>query len=79
MFKNKKVLITGGCGFIGSNIAIKLVDEGADVTIVDSMLNEYGGNIFNIRDIKDNVKINYSDMRDSHSLRYIVKKSRLHF
>ena len=69
----KKVLITGGLGFIGSNLAIRLVQEGAHVTLMDSMLDEYGANTFNIQPIKDKVSVNYSDMRDEHSLRYIVR------
>ena len=69
----KKVLVTGGLGFIGSNLAMRLVRDGADVTLMDSMLDEYGANLFNIKDIKDKVKINYSDMRDEHSLRYIAR------
>ena len=69
----KKVLVTGGLGFIGSNLAKRLVRDGADVTLMDSMLDEYGANLFNIEDIKDKVKINYSDMRDEHSLRYIAR------
>ena len=72
-FKNAKVLITGGMGFIGSNLAIELLKEGADVTILDSMLDDYGANLFNIAPIKNEVKVNFSDMRDEHSLRYIVK------
>ena len=72
-FKNRKVLILGGMGFIGSNIAIRLVNEGAKVTIVDSMLPEYGGNLKNIEVIRDQVKINYSDIRDTYSMDYIVR------
>ena len=51
-FTNKKVLITGGLGFIGSNLAIRLVKLGADVTLVDSLIPEYGGNLFNINPVK---------------------------
>jgi UDP-glucose 4-epimerase len=72
-YQGKKVLITGGLGFIGSNLAIKLVDIGANVTLVDSMIPEYGGNLFNIAPIKDRVKVNFSDVRDSHSMEYLVK------
>ncbi len=72
-FKGKKILITGGMGFIGSNLAIRLVNEGADVTIMDSMLDDYGANLYNIEPIKGQVKINFSDMRDEHSLRYLVR------
>ncbi len=51
-FRNKKVLITGGLGFIGSNLAMTLVNLGAKITLVDAMLPECGGNIFNIKEIK---------------------------
>ena len=72
-FDGSKILVMGGMGFIGSNLAIRLVNEGADVTIVDSMLDEYGANLFNIEPIKNDVRINFSDMRDSHSLNYLVR------
>lgn len=67
-----RALITGGVGFIGSNLARRLVAEGADVTLVDSLIPEYGGNLRNIADIRDRVKLNISDIRDQHSLRYLV-------
>jgi UDP-glucose 4-epimerase len=72
-YSNKNILITGGLGFIGSNLAIRLVNLGANVTLVDSMIPEYGGNLFNIESIKDKVRINFSDVRDSHSMEYLVK------
>lgn len=78
-YKNKKILITGGVGFIGSNLAKALVKLKADITIVDSMIPRYGGNLFNLRGIEDKVKINYSDMRDGFSLNYIVQKKELIF
>lgn len=73
IFKGKKVLITGGLGFIGSNLAHRLVELGAHVTLVDSLIPEYGGNIFNISGIEDKVRVNISDVRDEHSLKYLVK------
>lgn len=57
-FENKQVLITGGIGFIGSNLARRLVNLGAKVTLVDSLIPIYGGNLFNIHDIRDRVSIN---------------------
>ncbi len=72
-WNNTKVLITGGCGFIGSNLARRLVDGGALVTLVDSLVPEYGGNLFNIADIKDRVHLNISDVRDQYSLCHLVK------
>lgn len=72
-YNSKNVLITGGLGFIGSNLAIKLIELGANITIVDSLIPEYGGNLFNIEPIKDKVWINISDVRDEHSMRYLIK------
>ncbi|MCX6343486.1 MAG: GDP-mannose 4,6-dehydratase [Armatimonadetes bacterium] len=72
-FQNSKVLITGGIGFIGSNIAKRLVDIGAQVTLVDSLISEYGGNLANIEGIKDKVRVNISDVRDEHSMKYLVQ------
>jgi len=59
-FQGKKVLITGGVGFIGSNLAIALVEAGAEVTLTDAMIPEYGGNLFNVEPIRDRVTINFS-------------------
>ena len=72
-YKNKKVLITGGLGFIGSTLAIELVKYGAKVTIIDSLVPQYGGNLFNIDPVKNKVKINISDVRDRHSMNYLVQ------
>jgi UDP-glucose 4-epimerase len=69
----KRVLITGGLGFIGSNLARRLVNLGADVTLVDSLIPEYGGNLFNIAGIEDKVRVNISDVRDEYSMKYLVK------
>ena len=72
-FRGKNVLITGGAGFIGSNLAIKLVELEANVTIIDSFIPEYGGNLFNLEPIKNEVKLNISDVRDEHSMKYLIK------
>jgi UDP-glucose 4-epimerase len=72
-FSGRGVLITGGLGFIGSNLARRLVAAGARVTIVDSLIPEYGGNRFNIADIADQVEVNVSDVRDTHSMRSHVQ------
>jgi UDP-glucose 4-epimerase len=72
-FNEKKILITGGLGFIGSNLARRLVELGANVTLVDSLIPEYGGNFFNIAGIEDRVRVNISDVRDDHSMRHLVQ------
>ncbi|MEL7637903.1 MAG: NAD-dependent epimerase/dehydratase family protein, partial [Anaerolineaceae bacterium] len=71
-FEGKRVLITGGLGFIGSNLAIKLVELGAIVTLVDSLIPTYGGNLWNVEPIKDKVRINISDVRDPFAMKYLV-------
>ena len=72
-FCGKKVLITGGLGFIGSNLARRLLDLEAEVTVVDSLIPEYGGNLFNISGIENRLRVNISDVRDEHSMRYLVQ------
>ena len=72
-FAGRNALITGGLGFIGSNLAQRLVELGARVTLVDSMVPEYGGNLFNVSQIKDQVIINVSDVRDEYSFRHLVQ------
>jgi len=72
-YAGKRVLITGGLGFIGSNLARALVEAGAEVTLVDSLIPEYGGLRENIAGIEDAVQVNISDVRDEHSLRYLVR------
>jgi UDP-glucose 4-epimerase len=73
VFAGRNVLITGGLGFIGSNLARRLVEQGAQVTLVDSLIPEYGGNLFNIAGIEDKVRVNISDVRDEHSMKYLVQ------
>ena len=68
-----KSLITGGLGFIGSNLAKRLVSEGHAVTIVDSLIPQYGGNMYNIHGIEDSVVLNISDLRDPFSIRQLLK------
>ena len=72
-FRGRRALITGGLGFIGSNLARRLVDLGAQVTLVDSLIPAYGGNLFNIAGIEERVRVNISDVRDVHSMRYLVQ------
>jgi UDP-glucose 4-epimerase len=78
-FRGKNALITGGLGFIGSNLAISLVERGANVTVVDAMLPGYGGNLFNINEIENEIRINFSDIRDSHSMNYLVRNQNFVF
>jgi UDP-glucose 4-epimerase len=72
-YKGKKILITGGLGFIGSNLARTLVAHGAKVTLVDSLVPQYGGNPFNISDIRSKVTVNVCDVRDSFAMAYLLQ------
>ncbi len=72
-WQGKKVLITGGAGFIGSTLAIRAVELGADVTVIDSLIPEYGGCLHNLEPVKDKVRINLSDIRDSYAMRPLIK------
>jgi len=72
-FQNTDCLITGGLGFVGSNLARRLVEFGARVTLIDSLIPEYGGNRFNIDGIEDRVRVNIADVRDEYSMDYLVQ------
>lgn len=71
--EGKRTLITGGLGFIGANLARRLVALGANVTLVDSLIPEYGGSLFNISGFENKVRVNISDVRDVYSFRYLVQ------
>ncbi len=71
-YSGASALVTGGLGFIGSHLAARLVDLGATVTVIDSLIPEYGGNLYNVREIEDRVRISFTDIRDPWSMRYLV-------
>ena len=72
-YEGRRVLITGGLGFIGSNLARRLADLGADVLLVDSLIPDYGGNLFNIAGIEDRVTVNIADVREASAMDYLVR------
>ncbi len=71
-FRGRRVLITGGLGFVGSTLAIRLAEAGAEVVIADAMISEFGGNLFNIEPVRDRVRVNYCDVRDEHLMALMV-------
>jgi nucleoside-diphosphate-sugar epimerase len=73
-FRGCRALVTGGLGFIGSNLAIRLVESGAHVTVLDSLRPECGGNPENIEPIRDRLTVHGSDMLDLPSLLPIVRR-----
>ena len=72
-YHGRKVMITGGLGFIGSNLARRLVGLGAEVLLIDSLIPDYGGNLFNIDGIDDRVYLNVADVRQQSTINYLVK------
>ncbi|MGH2593766.1 MAG: NAD-dependent epimerase/dehydratase family protein [Anaerolineae bacterium] len=72
-YAGKRVLITGGLGFIGSTLGRRLTDLGAQVVLVDSLIPEYGGNLFNIAGYEDRLRVNIADVRDEFSMDYLVR------
>jgi UDP-glucose 4-epimerase len=78
-YQGRRVMITGGLGFIGSNLARRLVALGADILIVDSLLPDYGGNLFNIHDIEDKVRVNIADVRQGSTMQYLVRDREIVF
>ncbi len=72
-YRGRRVMITGGLGFIGSNLAHRLVALGADVLLVDSLIPDYGGNLFNIDGIADRLRVNIADVRQPSTMNYLVR------
>jgi UDP-glucose 4-epimerase len=72
-FEKKNCLITGGLGFIGSNLALALVGRGAKVTLLDNMLADHGGNLFNIEPVRDQIELRMGDVRDPELMKSVVQ------
>jgi UDP-glucose 4-epimerase len=72
-FQSARVLITGGLGFLGSSLAVALVERGAQVTLMDNMLPGHGANLFNVEPVRDRVAVTYSDIRDANVMNYLVQ------
>ena len=69
VLKNKEILVTGGCGFIGSEIVKQLSLLGANVTIIDNLSS---GKEKYIRGFS-NVKLITADLLDDHAIKSVVK------
>src|SRR3989475_11004056 len=79
IFAGADVLITGGLGFIGSALARRLVDLGAKVTLVDSLIREYGGNLFNMHDVRNRVAVDLTDVLDAAAMSALIKNRQFLF
>lgn len=74
VYAGRRVLITGGLGFIGSNLARRLVQLDAQVMLVDSLIPGYGGNRRNIAGIQDRVRVNIADVRTQATMNFLVQE-----
>ena len=72
-YSGKRVLVTGGLGFIGSNLVLELADQGAQVTIVDSLIANHGGDMRNVAPVAGRIRIHVTDLRDVAALRSLVR------
>jgi UDP-glucose 4-epimerase len=78
-YRGRRVMITGGLGFIGSNLAHRLAALGADILLVDSLIPDYGGNLFNIAGLEDRVRVNIADVRQASTMNYLVRDREIIF
>jgi len=72
-YRGRRVMVTGGLGFIGSNLARQLAALGADILLVDSLIDDYGGHLFNIDGIESKVRVNIADIRQQTTMNYLVR------
>ncbi|MDR1990274.1 MAG: NAD-dependent epimerase/dehydratase family protein [Acidobacteriaceae bacterium] len=78
-YRGRRVMITGGLGFIGSNLARQLVALGADVLLVDALIPDYGGNLFNINGIAERLRISVADVREASMMNHLVRNREVIF
>lgn len=72
-YRGRSVLVTGGLGFIGSNLVIELVRRGAEVAVVDALIPVHGGNPFNVEPVRDAITVDHADLRDAEALEGLVR------
>ena len=78
-YRGRRVLVTGGLGFIGSNLCRALVDLGADVVAVDAMIPDYGANLFNIAGYEQRMHVNLGDVRNQTAMDVLVRDREIIF
>ena len=78
-YRGRRTMITGGLGFIGSNLARRLVDVGADVLVVDALIPNHGGNRFNIAGIENQMRVSLADVRDEAAINSLVRDREIIF
>jgi nucleoside-diphosphate-sugar epimerase len=78
-FGGRAVLVTGGAGFIGSNLVHRLVELGARVTVVDALVPDHGGNLFNLDGVRDRISLSVIDLHDADALGPLVRNQSIIF
>ncbi|HEU0167269.1 MAG TPA: GDP-mannose 4,6-dehydratase, partial [Chloroflexota bacterium] len=78
-YAGKHVLVTGGAGFIGSNLVHRLAAYDAKITVLDSLLPNYGGNLYNLEGVRDRVWLTVTDLRDVNALAYLIGEQEIIF
>lgn len=73
VWSGKKVLVTGGCGFVGSNLVSRLVSEGAKVSVVDALIPDLGGNLYNLEPVMDGIVLNVANICDENAMNHLVQ------
>lgn len=72
-YKGRSVLVTGGLGFVGSNLVRKLVEMGdVEVIVLDAMLPDQGANLHNVQGIRERIKLHIADMGDNSVINHLV-------
>lgn len=74
--KDKKILVTGGAGFIGSHLTEKLFQEGANITVIDNL---ESGKKENLEKIDSQIKFVKGDIRDKNIIEELVQKNEIIF
>jgi UDP-glucose 4-epimerase len=72
-YRNRKVMVTGGLGFIGSNIARRLLELGADVVVVDAMVPNFGGNRMNLADCDGQLEVCIANLNEGETINRLVR------
>ena len=78
-YRDRRVAVTGGLGFIGSNLAHRLVNLGARVLVIDALIPQCGGNMFNMAGIDDRVRLNIADVREQNAINCLVQNQEVIF
>jgi UDP-glucose 4-epimerase len=72
-YQGKSALVTGGLGFIGSNLVRRLVEGGCRVSVIDALIPQHGGDLYNLADVAERANVVVADMRDDAALRHLVR------